>query len=239
MNLSISPSQLAFVYESCPRCLWLYFRKVAAKRDIERFEQFNFLDEAQKDALAKGTPLHALGIPGVVHSFEDWVVSRSYERGPHSFQIRGKYDLLAALDDGGFGVVDLKSSRPNPKLVVRYQKQLSAYALALTEPERYAPVDVRAAYLCHWWPRRERSVFVPDEEPPTMLTYLQGQGIEVPIDVEDLREAMETVVSIATEPYVPGPAEDCPTCGHFRAYADVVRTSREARREREAQGVAA
>jgi hypothetical protein len=48
--------------------------------------------------------------------------------------LRGSFGLVAALDDGSFAVVDLKTVEPHDNHVPLYSRQLHAYVLALECP---------------------------------------------------------------------------------------------------------
>jgi hypothetical protein len=73
---------------------------------------------------------------GVVQFGERWVESLPISIPGHEAKcfIRGKFDTVVAFDDGSYGVVDFKTSRPKPEHVRFYGRQLHAYAYALEHP---------------------------------------------------------------------------------------------------------
>lgn len=210
MTLWISPSKIAFVYAMCNRCTWLHFRDF--KSPTGSFEEFNLMDRSQKAALPKGTRLDRVGIPGAVAFTAGKVCSVDYGSDGVEARIFGEYDIVAELDEGGFAVIDLKSGKPNEEKRDRYQKQLSAYALAMIEPDRHKPIDIRAAYLLHCWPTT--STFVPDADPPAMMMDWRLAAVHVPIDIEEAREGVAKIIEVASLPEMPRRSSRCEMCGY-------------------------
>jgi ATP-dependent exoDNAse (exonuclease V) beta subunit len=78
---------------------------------------------------------------------EHWVESRplAVPGQASSCFVRGKFDTVVRFDDGGFGVVDIKTSAQNSEHIPLYARQLHAYACALEQaaPGRLALSPVR------------------------------------------------------------------------------------------------
>lgn len=95
---------------------------------------------------------------GKVFKHAGWVVSTPIEVDGivTPFAVRGKYDLLMEHPDGTFGIVDCKfQSSPSDKTKF-YAVQLEAYAFALENPAKDAPIKVSTAGLLVWSPVKVR-----------------------------------------------------------------------------------
>lgn len=225
MNIVISPSQLAFAYDGCPRCLWLGFRKVTPARGD--YEQFNLLDRIQAAAFPAGAPLHHLGIPGKVKIRAPWVKSRDYGKGTsHCVQVIGKPDIVADLDGGGVGIVDNKTAMAKPELVAKYRRQLSGYALSMMEPEQFEPADVRSGHLLAWW--GETGTYVPESDPPAIMVPYYGTALPVDFDLDEVRACIDRIAATATLLHIPDALDGCKACDKYREYAAAVRKAKEA-----------
>jgi hypothetical protein len=84
--------------------------------------------------------IHPAMPPGLIKFGEEWIQSEVIRTGdgPGIF-VKGRFDILAALDDGTFGVFDFKTGAPNEDKVEIYTNQLRAYAYAL---EHAAPGEL-------------------------------------------------------------------------------------------------
>jgi len=71
--------------------------------------------------------------PGMLKYGERWVESRAITFPNHisSCFIRGKLDGVIAFDNGTYGVVDYKTSKPSKKHQEFYFRQLNSYAYSL------------------------------------------------------------------------------------------------------------
>jgi hypothetical protein len=134
-NFKLSPSDLTFLWDECPRCFYL---KVVHgfNRPAAPFPKiFNRIDKLMKDHFTgkSTTEISPVLPPGVVRFAEKWVQSQpiSIPGLTNSCFIRGKFDTLVEFDDHTFGVVDFKTSETKPEHVPFYSRQLHAYAYAL------------------------------------------------------------------------------------------------------------
>ncbi|MDY6953172.1 MAG: PD-(D/E)XK nuclease family protein, partial [Thermodesulfobacteriota bacterium] len=78
--------------------------------------------------------------PGVVKYGELWVRSRSLDLPglESTCFIKGRFDIVAELDDGSYAVLDFKTGKPKDDKTKMYARQLHAYAMALERPARNA-----------------------------------------------------------------------------------------------------
>ena len=110
---------------------------------------FTTIDQLMKQRFAgQHTEAFVSGLPGGVFEYsEHWVESRPLAVQGHTSScfIRGKFDTVVRFDDGGFGVVDFKTSARNSEHIPLYARQLHAYACALEQaaPGRLALSPVR------------------------------------------------------------------------------------------------
>jgi hypothetical protein len=96
---------------------------------------FTVIDSKMKDCLIneRTERISSKLAGGVVKFGEKWVESRpiSFKNHSTSCFIRGKLDAVVAFDDGTYGVIDFKTSRPSAAHADIYFKQLNAYAYSL------------------------------------------------------------------------------------------------------------
>jgi len=86
-----------------------------------------------------GKPTSELHIdlpPGVVSHGEEWVRSQTIEVPGHesTCYINGRFDIVVSFDDGTYGIIDFKTSKPSKESAWMYSRQLHAYAYALEHP---------------------------------------------------------------------------------------------------------
>ena len=209
-DIWISPHQMAFMYQECPRCTWLHHHNY--KRPSGDFSSYNAFDSEQKKALPVGTSLHSLGIKGRVYLHNGKVCSVSYGSAENPARIFGYMDILAELDECGYAILDLKTGRFSEDKADRYRRQLSGYALGLTEPDRHQPMDIRKAYLIFCTPTIASFV----DEPPTLITQWNMDAHEVSLDLEEVRGIVRSLVDMIENPEPPASGEQCMHCKHAR-----------------------
>ena len=100
---------------------------------------FSRIDQSMKKRLEEvGVSKFVLEAPASKVFRSDGRVSsavyRSRNGGP-GVRIKGIYDTVLALEDGGYALVDLKTTACSPKLFYTYYSQLHAYAFALEQAE--------------------------------------------------------------------------------------------------------
>ena len=137
-TIKLSPSDLTFLWDECPRCFYL---KVVHQfnRPWSPFPKiFNRIDKLMKDHF-EGKPTSSISpeLPeGVVKYGEKWVTSEPISLPNHekTCYIKGKFDTVVAFNDGTYGVVDFKTSEAKPSHIPFYSRQLHAYTYALEHP---------------------------------------------------------------------------------------------------------
>jgi CRISPR/Cas system-associated exonuclease Cas4 (RecB family) len=134
----LSPSQLTFAWDECPRCFYLKV-VLGIDRPSQPFPKiFTRIDSLMK-RLFDGQPTSALTPelpPGRVAMQGKWVNSAPivFPDLIASCYIKGAFDSVLAFDDGTYAVIDFKTSSPSKEHIGFYGRQLSAYAYALEHP---------------------------------------------------------------------------------------------------------
>ncbi|MDP9342521.1 MAG: PD-(D/E)XK nuclease family protein [Actinomycetota bacterium] len=211
----LSPSDLCFLYEECPRCFWL---KVASKLPRPRGPfpgVFSLLDSQMKrHFLGTRTEQISSAIkPGVVRRGDRWVRSRPLVVPGHSTTVvlQGRYDTAFEFDDGTFGLADYKMTDPRSDRLVRYSRQLHAYALAAEIPAPGAPTlhpVTQLGLVC---------------VQPTEMVALGGdvayrgtpRWVEIPRDDRSFVSLLSRVLDVLESAAPPEPSADCTFCDYI------------------------
>lgn len=138
MNYKLSPSDLTFSYEGCKRCFYQKVVNSIAQPSIPLPSIFSKIAGLLKSHY-DGKPTNELHIdlpPGVVSHGEKWVRSQTIEVPGHesACYINGRFDIVVSFDDGTYGIIDFKTSKPSKESAWTYSRQLHAYAYALEHP---------------------------------------------------------------------------------------------------------
>jgi PD-(D/E)XK nuclease superfamily len=221
----LSPSDLTFLYEECPRCFWL---KVAGNLPRPRapFPRiFSLLDSQTKEYFTgKRTEAIAHGIrPGRVLYGDRWVRSGPLHIPGHQTPVLlgGRFDTAFAFDDGTFGLVDFKTTDAKDDHVRLYGRQLHAYALSAESP---APGSLELR------PITQMGLLCVE---PARMTSVRGgvayrgsaHWIEVPRDDEAFLAFLSQVLVLLERPTPPDPAPSCAFCEYLTSGSLALLTS--------------
>lgn len=211
--LKLSPSDLTFLWEECPRCFYL---KVARnyRRPAAPFPSiFNRIDRLMK-GFFEGMPAPEMAeeLPdGMVKFGGLWVTSQTTHLPGRStgFFIRGTFDTVIEFSDGSYGVVDFKTSQAKPEHVDFYSRQLHAYAYALEHPAagalKLAPVTCLGLLVVE-------PVHM-DRTPDGRIAYLGDvTWQEITKDEAGFLEFMDGVIALLEAGDLPDPSPDCSYC---------------------------
>jgi hypothetical protein len=138
MEYKLSPSDLTFLYNGCKHCFVLKVKHGIPQPSIPLPSVFSTIASLQKDYYSgRRTEDFCPALPpGLVTHGEKWVRSGPVkpEGTAGTCFIAGRFDIVAALDDGSYAVMDFKTGNPSEDKTAMYARQLQAYALALENP---------------------------------------------------------------------------------------------------------
>ena len=136
--LKLSPSELTFLWDECPRCFYLKVTGRLARPSAPFPSIFGQIDKAMKNHY-RDLPVQSLSPelpPGKFYFSEQFIVSQPVSLPERYLQVyfAGKFDALLEFDNGEYGVVDFKTSEPKQAHMPFYARQLEAYARCLEHP---------------------------------------------------------------------------------------------------------
>jgi hypothetical protein len=213
---TLSPSDFAFLWKDCPRC---FYRKVVQgivpPRSIMP-SLFNRIDQTMKMRMEEvGLASFVLDAPASKVLRSDGrvlsAVYRSRNGGP-GVRIKGIYDTVLALEDGGFALVDLKTTASSPKLIYTYYSQLHAYAFALEQAETPEQVvaPIKRLGLIAFEPLR----FTSREDGSAALVG-KNTWLEVPRDDQPFFAFLDSVVELLAADEPPPSGRFCQLCQYL------------------------
>jgi hypothetical protein len=130
----ISPSDLTFLHDECPRCLHAKYVEKVRRPSTPMPSIFTRIDSAMKTYYRGRTLVSADGVRGRVVEGSDWVQSAPIELPHGTCTIKGRFDTVIAWEDDTYSVVDFKTAPVRPEYLGKYERQLAAYAYSLTHP---------------------------------------------------------------------------------------------------------
>lgn len=217
--IKLSPSELTFLWDECPRCFYLKHIH-GINRPAAPFPSiFGAIDRLMKAQFA-GHPASELDAslpPGIVTVTEQWLESLPITLPGHTLScfIRGKLDAILEFEDGSYGVVDFKTSAPNAGQIPFYSRQLHAYAYALEHPSpgrvSRSPISSLGLYV---------------ETPHATLAASSGQisfhfrstWLEIPFQESGFLNFLGQVLTLLEQPEPPPASENCDYC-QYRQHA--------------------
>lgn len=137
-SYKLSPSDLTFLWDECPRCFYLKIVRKFNRPAMAFPKIFTRIDRLMKDYFYQlPTEEISPSLPAGQVAFSDkWVQSAPITFPHHnaSCYIRGIFDTVLQFDDQSFAVVDFKTTQPKDEHISFYSRQLHAYAYALENP---------------------------------------------------------------------------------------------------------
>jgi len=214
-DYKLSPSELTYLYDGCKHCFVLKVKYGIQQPSIGLPAVFSRIAGLQKEYYSgKRTETFCPALPpGSVEYGEKKFKSQSvsFETTESTCFIQGRFDIVAAFDDGSFGVLDFKTAGPSEEKSELYGRQLHAYALALENP---APGSLLLTPVT----RLGLLYFSPDR---CELTSDGRQSVEGPMDwVEIPRDAtrfhafLGDVVQVLDGPLPPPDLGNCEWCAY-------------------------
>jgi len=217
--IKLSPSDLTFLWDECPRCFYLKYIK-GINRPAAPFPAiFGAIDRLMKAQFAgrPATDLDPSLPPGIVTVSEKWVESVPLYLPDHTLSIflRGKIDAMIGFEDGSYGVVDFKTSVPKKEQIPFYSRQLHAYAYALEHP---AP----GRLSCR--PISRLGLYVETPHATLAATtseisfHFRSTWMEIPFKESGFLSFLSQVMALLELPEPPPAGESCEYC-KYRQHA--------------------
>jgi hypothetical protein len=212
----LSPSQLTFAWDECPRCFYLDVVLGIKRPSMALPKVFSRIDSLMKHLFAD-KPTSALSPdlpPGRVGAQGKWINSAliSFDELEASCYLKGAFDSVLDFEDGTHAVIDFKTSSPSSAHVAFYGRQLSAYAYALEHPSekglRISPISkLGLLYL--------DPVNIAHGENHKRITY--GGEVtwqEIPKDEAGFLAFLRGVLTLLSQPEPPSAPESCGFCAY-------------------------
>lgn len=209
----LSPSDLTFLWDECPRCFYLKVARNFSRPSVPFPGIFSAID-ARMTAHYNGMRTERIAPampPGVISHSQRWVHSQplAVPGSASTCYVRGRFDTTVALDDGTYGVIDFKTSTPKAEHAAFYGRQLHAYALALERPagKGFALAPVTALGLIVFQP----TSYVQTEHGAAQLG---GSVSWLPVarDDEVFMGFLSQVVRLLDGPEAPPAGDGCVWC---------------------------
>ena len=173
----ISPSDLSYLYDRCPRCYWLKLRGIKGPSDVLP-QVFRDIDRAQKAGISLDA-IRALGIPAVDFIPKDKTMSKQGDYSGSTLVVSGMTDKRVRLEDGTVGVLDFKTSTPRIDRLARYWRAMSAYQYAIENPAEGQGQEVTLLALLTFSPTEFR---LRPEQP--RQAYFMGTMLRHDLDID-------------------------------------------------------
>jgi hypothetical protein len=215
-TFKLSPSDLTFLWDECPRCFYLKVVRNFNRPSIPFPKIFTSIDRLMKDYFNQ-LPTNEISSdlpPGRVAFSNKWVNSAPISFPHHSAScfIKGIFDTVLQFSDDTYAVVDFKTTQPKSEHISFYSRQLHAYAYALENSKTGSlslkPVTIMGL-LC--------------VEPVAMSRTNQGKlayegevtWLECPKDDTLFLDFIDTVLEVLDSPEPPAANPKCGFC-HYR-----------------------
>jgi len=216
MNYKLSPSDLTFSYEGCKRCFYLKVVNGIAQPSIPLPSIFSKIAGLLKDHY-DGKPTSELHVDlpsGVVSLGEKYVRSEVIKISGHNATcyINGRFDIVLSFDDGTYGVIDFKTSKPSRDSAWMYSHQLHAYAYALEHPAsgKLALSPVTKLGLLYFYPDNVNQQNIERLSYEAEITW-----IEIEKDEEGFLNFIDGVLDVLELPEAPEHSPNCQWCSYF------------------------
>lgn len=212
-TIKLSPSSLTFLYDECKRCFFLSINRDFKRPSSPMPKIFTKIDNAMKNYfMGKSNKDIDPAFPeGSMIMAQKRVMSQVMHFPNHELQpyFSGLFDAILEFTEGGYGLIDFKTSEFTPQQLPFYQRQLAAYVYALENP---APNELHLA------PIKQMGLvyFTPDELIPFDREHLSLKGKahwkEIARDDEGFVKFIDEVLTVLELPEPPEPGEDCAFC---------------------------
>ncbi len=138
----LSPSDFKYLWEDCKFC---FYQKVKNGNAYYGpfpaiFGRLNIL--LQDSVMGKSLRDIHPDLPGGTIEFQEGFLKSKPIPGAEDCYISGRFDVLTKLDDGTYGVIDFKITKPDEEQIQKFSSQLHAYKFALENPAQGESIKV-------------------------------------------------------------------------------------------------
>lgn len=218
----LSPSEFGFLWDECRRCFYLQHTGKLRRPKAPMPAIFGRIGKLM-DGFFRGRDVSEIAPALPAGTFE--LGEKMIQSAPLTLPgmtstcfINGRFDAVVAFKAGGYAVIDFKTSAVKPENLIKYARQLHAYALALEQPALGKP---RLAPVTHL------GLFVV--EPSGMHRDAEGRYVlettplwmEIPRDDAAFLAFLAGIVTVLDRPEPPPPDPECVYC----AYRDAARST--------------
>ena len=149
--------------------------------------------------------------PGLIKFGERWVESKpiTYPNHITSCFIRGKLDAVISFDNGSYGIVDFKTSKPTDKHANTYFRQLNSYAYCVLNAAKgkFALNSVTKLGLLVYEPTSFKNDSHGNAALDGALTW-----IDVPLNPDLFLGYLDNVLKVLENVEPPEASPKCPWC---------------------------
>ena len=221
-HYKITPSEMTFLYHECKHCFVNKIKLGIDRPSIPLPGIFSTIAALQKDHFSdKRTEDFCPDLPpGQVVLGEKWIRSKpiTFEGIESTCYIKGRFDVVMAMDDGTYLVGDFKTGKPSTAKSKMYGRQLHAYSYSLENPEEGAlslgPITKLGLLY-----------FTPDRYDQTdiMRQILEGDltWIEVEQNTEDFLGFIKDVLLLLDGESPPPDPANCDWCNYRKLTGQV------------------
>jgi hypothetical protein len=217
--IKLSPSDLTFLWDECPRCFYLKYLHGINRPAAPFPSVFGAIDRLMKAHFA-GHPASEIDPslpPGMISVSEKWIESVPVSLPGHSLScfLHGKIDASIDFNDGSHAIVDFKTSEPKPAQIPFYSRQLHAYAYALEHP---APGKLCLSPITRLGLLVEspRATWIATTE--EINFHFTSTWLEIPYSEAGFLRFIDKVLTLLELPEPPPAGEKCSYC-QYRQHA--------------------
>jgi len=217
--IKLSPSDLTFLWDECPRCFYLKYLHGITRPAAPFPSVFGAIDRLMKAQYA-GRPASDLSpalLPGTISVTENWIESVPFTLPGHTLScfLRGKLDALIGFNNGSYGIIDFKTSEPKPTQIPFYSRQLHAYAYSLEHPAPgrlgLSPISLLGLYI--------ETPFATLASTTNQISFhFQSTWMEIPLQEGAFINFLDQVITLLELPEPPPAGEKCTYC-QYRQHA--------------------
>lgn len=214
-NWKLSPSDLTFLWDECPRCFYLKVRHNFKRPAMPFPKIFGRIDLLMKDIyLGHSTKKISPDLPeGRILMTGRWVTSEPIPAadGANACYIQGIFDTVVQFADNSYGVVDFKTSEAKGEHIAFYGRQLQAYAFALAHPApgklHLSPVSKLG--LLYFEPQS-----MQESQPEGLSLAGPTRWVEIPQNETAFMAFIQQVTELLSQPEPPAANPECAFCNY-------------------------